>query len=102
MADSLRERCEKRYTALKSERDSNWLPEWKELGDFISPRSGRWYNTDTNDGKRRDQKIINPQATFAARTLGAGMHTGMTNPAAPWVKLGTPDPGLMEYGPVKE
>jgi hypothetical protein len=101
LADSLRERCEKRYTALKSERDSNWLPEWKELGDFISPRSGRWYNTDTNDGKRRDQKIINPQATFAARTLGAGMHTGMTNPAAPWVKFGTPDPGLMEFGPVK-
>ncbi len=102
MADSLRERCEKRYTALKSERDSNWLPEWKELGDFISPRSGRWYNTDTNDGKRRDQKIINPQATFAARTLGAGMHTGMTNPSSPWVKFGTPDPGLMDYAPVKE
>lgn len=101
MADSLRERCEKRYTALKSERDSNWLPEWKELGDFISPRSGRWYNTDTNDGKRRDQKIINPQATFAARTLGAGMHTGMTNPSSPWVKFGTPDPGLMDYAPVK-
>ena len=102
LTDSLRERCEKRYTALKSERDSNWLPEWKELGDFISPRSGRWNNSDTNDGKRRDQKIINPQATFAARTLGAGMHTGMTNPASPWVKFGTPDPGLMEFGPVKD
>ncbi|MBF8733097.1 hypothetical protein IRZ59_21950 [Pseudomonas guariconensis] len=101
MADSLRDRLEKRYTRLKNERDSNWLPEWKELGDFISPRSGRWNATDTNSGKRRDKKIINPRATFAARTLGAGMHTGMTNPSSPWVKFGTPDQGLMEYEPVK-
>jgi hypothetical protein len=101
LTDSLRERLEKRHSRLESERDSNWLAEWKELGDFISPRSGRWYNTDTNSGKRRDQKIINPKATFAARTLGAGMHTGMTNPASPWVKFGTPDPGLMEFAPVK-
>lgn len=101
MADSLRDHLEKRYTRLKSERDSNWLPEWQELGDFISPRSGRWNNTDVNSGKRRDQKIINPKATFAARTLGAGMHTGMTNPAAPWVKFGTPDPDMMEFAPVK-
>ncbi|WP_176465148.1 portal protein [Pseudomonas sp. Irchel 3E20] len=101
MADSLRERLEKRRTRLKGERDSNWLPEWQELGDFISPRSGRWNNTDTNSGKRRDKKIINPRASFAARTLGAGMHTGMTNPAAPWVKFGTPDPAMMDYAPVK-
>ncbi|MEO4014812.1 portal protein [Pseudomonas rossensis] len=101
MADSLRERLEQRYTRLKQERDSNWLPEWKELGDFISPRSGRWNTTDTNDGKRRDQKIINPRASFASRTLGAGMHTGMTNPASPWVKFGTPDPDMMEFAPVK-
>ena len=101
MASSLRERLEQRYARLKSERDSNWLSEWQELGDFISPRSGRWNNTDTNSGKRRDQKIINPRATFAARTLGAGMHTGMTNPAAPWVKFGTPDPDMMEFAPVK-
>lgn len=101
MADSLREQLEKRYTRLKNERDSNWLPEWQELGDFISPRSGRWNNTDVNSGKRRDQKIINPKASFAARTLGAGMHTGMTNPASPWVKFGTPDPQMMEFAPVK-
>ena len=102
MADSLRERLEQRYKRLKEERDTNWLTEWKELGDFISPRSGRWNNEDTNSGKRRDRKIINPRASFAARTLGAGMHTGMTNPASPWVKFGTPDPSLMDFAPVKE
>lgn len=102
MADSLRSQLDKRLTRLKSERDSNWLPEWRDLSDYILPRAGRFNVSDVNKGQRRDKKIINPRATFAARTLAAGMHSGMTSPASPWFKLGTPDPGLMQYGPVKE
>ncbi|MFQ6558181.1 portal protein [Pseudomonas sp. Lb2C1-1] len=102
MADSLREQLDKRLARLKQERDSNWLPEWQELSDYILPRAGRFNTTDVNRGQRRDKKIINPRATFAARVLAAGMHSGMTSPASPWFKLGTPDPGLMQYGPVKE
>ncbi len=101
MTDSLRDRLEKRYTRLKADRESYWTSEWRELADYMSPRSMRREGDEVNSGKRRDQKIINPRATFAARTLGAGMHTGMTNPASPWVKFGTPDQGLMEYAPVK-
>lgn len=101
MAESLRDRLEKRYARLKAERESYWTTEWRELADYISPRSMRREGDEVNSGKRRDRKIINPRATFAARTLGAGMHTGMTNPASPWVQFGTPDQGLMEYGPVK-
>ena len=102
MADSLRSQLDKRLTRLKAERDSNWLPEWRDLSDYILPRAGRFNTSDVNKGQRRDKKIINPRATFAARTLAAGMHSGMTSPASPWFKLGTPDPGLMQYGPVKE
>ncbi|MBJ2221053.1 portal protein [Pseudomonas sp. MF7453] len=102
MADSLRSQLDKRLTRLKYERDSNWLPEWRDLSDYILPRAGRFNTSDVNKGQRRDKKIINPRATFAARTLAAGMHSGMTSPASPWFKLGTPDPGLMQYGPVKE
>lgn len=102
MVDSLRSQLDKRLTRLKSERDSNWLPEWRDLSDYILPRAGRFNTSDVNKGQRRDKKIINPRATFAARTLAAGMHSGMTSPASPWFKLGTPDPGLMQYGPVKE
>jgi len=102
LADSLREQLDKRLARLKQERDSNWLPEWQELSDYILPRAGRFNTTDVNRGQRRDRKIINPRATFAARTLAAGMHSGMTSPASPWFKLGTPDPGMMKYGPVKE
>ncbi|AZD50515.1 MULTISPECIES: portal protein [Pseudomonas] len=102
MVDSLRSQLDKRLTRLKSERDTNWLPEWRDLSDYILPRAGRFNTSDVNKGQRRDKKIINPRATFAARTLAAGMHSGMTSPASPWFKLGTPDPGLMQYGPVKE
>lgn len=102
MVDSLRSQLDKRLTRLKTERDSNWLPEWRDLSDYILPRAGRFNTSDVNKGQRRDKKIINPRATFAARTLAAGMHSGMTSPASPWFKLGTPDPGLMQYGPVKE
>jgi hypothetical protein len=102
LADSLRSQLDKRLTRLKDERDSNWLPEWRDLSDYILPRAGRFNVSDVNKGQRRDKKIINPRATFAARTLAAGMHSGMTSPASPWFKLGTPDPGLMQYGPVKE
>lgn len=101
LADSLRSQLDKRLTRLKTERD-NWLPEWRDLSDHIMPRAGRFNTSDVNKGQRRDKKIINPRATFAARTLAAGMHSGMTSPASPWFKLGTPDPGLMQYGPVKE
>ena len=79
MADSLRSQLDKRLARLKSERDSNWLPEWRELSDFIMPRAGRFNTSDVNQGKRRDKKIINPRASFAARTLAAGMHSGMTS-----------------------
>jgi len=102
LVDSLRSQLDKRLTRLKSERDTNWLPEWRDLSDYILPRAGRFNTSDVNKGQRRDKKIINPRATFAARTLAAGMHSGMTSPASPWFKLGTPDPGLMQYGPVKE
>ena len=75
---------------------------FRELADFISPRRARFTLTDRNRGDRRNQKIIDSTATFAKRTLQSGMHSGMTSPARPWMKLLTPDPDLNEYGAVKQ
>lgn len=75
---------------------------WRELGDYILPRRPRWFTADRNKGDRRNQKIIDETGTFAARTLQSGMHAGITSPARPWMKLTTPDPGLAQFGPVKE
>lgn len=101
MSDSIREQVERRLGQMKQERARGWEQNWRDLSDYIEPRTGRWALSDTNDGKRRDQKIINGTATYSARVLEAGMMSGITSPARPWFKFATPDPGLMEFGPVK-
>jgi hypothetical protein len=87
--------------ALIQTRKSGFDPHWSELADFINPRRWRPFTTDKNRGDKRNQKIINSTAKFAARTLGSGLHAGLTSPARPWMKLTTPDPDLAKYGPVK-
>lgn len=96
-----RQRLNLLFSQLNTERQS-FLPHWRELNDFILPRRGRFNTTDVNKGDRRNGKIVDSTATFAARTLGSGMHSGVTNPARPWFRLTTPDPDLAEFGPVKE
>lgn len=81
---------------------STFDAQYRDLNDYILPRRLRAYTTDRNKGDRRNLKIIDSTATFAARTLRAGMHSGFTSPARPWLKLTTPDPSLAEYGAVKE
>jgi hypothetical protein len=85
---------------LENER-SSFLPHWRDLGDFILPRRPRMNLSDMNRGERRNTKIIDSSATLATRTLRSGMMSGITSPARPWFRLGTPDPALSEYGPVR-
>jgi len=101
MAQSLRDKLDGRFQALKAERARGWESNWRELAEYIEPRTGRWCLSDSNNGERRDQKIINASATYAARALEAGMMSGITSPSRKWFNLATPDPDLMEYGPVK-
>lgn len=102
MAESKRERLGQLHSTLKAERDSSWLPHWRSLSEYILPRRSRFLVTEHNKGTRRNEKIIDPTATLAARTQRAGMFTGITSPARPWFNLGTPDPDLMEVAAVKE
>jgi hypothetical protein len=91
-----------RLQELKQERLS-WDSHWRELQDFFLTRRGRWItDSKTNAGTKRNQKLVDPSPKFAARTLGAGMHAGSTNPATPWFRLVTPDPEMMEYPAVSQ
>jgi hypothetical protein len=88
--------AQRRLTEMRTDRES-WESHWRELQDFFLTRRGRWItDTKTNQGSKRNQKLVDPSPKFAARTLGAGMHAGSTNPATPWFRLTTPDPELME------
>jgi hypothetical protein len=75
---------------------------WQELNDFILPRRGRFTTSDTNKGDRRSRNIIDSSGTFAANTLQAGMHSGLTSPARPWFQFGVADPTQSDLPEVQE
>ncbi len=89
----------KQMAQLVNER-SSFDTHWRELSDFILPRSSRFLMSDRNRSSR-NTKIVDPTATLADRTLSSGMLSGITSPTRPWFALTTPDPALMEFGPVK-
>ncbi|WP_171965363.1 portal protein [Cronobacter sakazakii] len=98
--ETLKEQLTKQLAQLEQERKT-FEPHWRELSDFIIPRGSRFLTSEANRGDRRNTKIVDPTATMANRTLSSGMMSGITSPARPWFKLATPDPEMMDYGPVK-
>lgn len=100
MAESVKQQLIKQYAQLETER-SSFDPHWRELSDFIIPRSSRFLSDERNRGDKRNTRIVDPTATLANRVLASGMMSGITSPARPWFKLATPDSEMMDYGPVK-
>lgn len=100
MAETTKERLNKQFSQLESERQS-FEPHWRELSDYINPRGSRFLTSEANRNDRRNTRIIDSTGTMAARTLASGMMSGITSPARPWFRLATPDPDMMDYGPVK-
>lgn len=95
-----RQRLLARKAALWSER-SSWITHWREISDYQQPRAGRFVATDRNKGDKRTNHILDNTAVFGARTLAAGLMSGVTSPARPWFRLEIKDKELMESGPVK-
>lgn len=89
-----------RSGALWTER-ATWIGQYREISQFLLPRTGRFLMTDRNKGDKRYNNIIDSTATRALRVLAAGLMAGMTSPARPWFRLATSDKDMMEYGPVK-
>jgi hypothetical protein len=94
------ERQQKRLGELTQIR-SSWVGHWREISDFLLPRSGRFFTQDRNDGGKKHNNIYDSTGTRALRTLAAGLMSGATSPARPWFRLATSDPDLMGYLPVK-
>lgn len=91
---------QKRYAALKSERNS-WESHWQELFEYFLPRGPRFNVTEVNKGWKRNTKILDNTSTIALRTLASGMMSGITSPARPWFQLRTADPDLNKSQAVK-
>lgn len=95
-----RQRLLARKSALWLER-SSWVSHWKDISEYQQPRAGRFVVTDRNKGDKRSNSILDNTAVFGARTLAAGLMSGMTSPARPWFKLEIQDKELMESAAVK-
>ena len=89
-----------RWGHLRAER-ATWWSHWQEITTYLLPRNGRYFQQDRNKGHRRHNSIYDNTGTRALRTLGAGMMAGATSPARPWFRLGTADPDLNRFTPVK-
>lgn len=89
-----------RRGALITER-MTWINQWRELSQYVQPRTGRFLVTDRNKGDKRYNSILDSTGTRSLRVLAAGLMAGMTSPARPWFRLSTTDISLMKYGPVK-
>lgn len=90
-----------RYAALTNER-APFISLWTDIRNFIAPRTARFPGEIVNNASREDLNMINCSPRFAVRTLAAGLQSGVTSPMRPWFKLGTPDPDLADFAPVKE
>jgi hypothetical protein len=95
-----RDKLSQRWSSLKSER-SSWFAHWEEISTYLLPRSGRFFVSDKNNGRRKHNAIYDSTGTRALRVLAAGMMSGMTSPARPWFRLTTSDPDLADYASVK-
>ncbi len=100
MAESIKERCNKRWMALKNER-SSWIDQWRDISEVLLPRSGRFLVDANNRGDKGYRHILDGTGTRALRTLAGGMMAGLTSPARPWFRLTTLDPNLDEDYDVK-
>lgn len=96
-----KEMLERIFNQVENERQS-FIGHWQDLSEFILPRRGRFQTTDRNRGDKRSKGILDTTASFALRTLKAGMMTGISSPSRPWFMLTTPDPDLAEQDEVKE
>jgi len=98
----LRQRCERRRSAMLSQR-TPWIPDWMQVTEYVDPSRGRFESpaASTRTTKRSRSKIINSTATRCVRVAAAGMSSHMTSKARPWFHLTTPDPAIGKLQHVK-
>ena len=85
------------FGQLKTERRT-YEDFWTDIKDYIIPERGRFIkdksSSDVNDGRMKDQKRINSEATRALKVMVNGMQSGLTSKARPWLNIESPDPKI--------
>lgn len=99
---SLRQKTLQQIDALFAEREERgWDADYKEIAQFVDPRSGLFNGARPNDGRKRHQDIYDSTGLRARRIATAGMMSGHASPARPFHRLKVPDEKLMKRQTVK-
>lgn len=99
---TIRERSEARIASMKHTREP-YEEDWREIARLALPAKPTYLNAPSSRQQRRSNKSKQDTAgRIAGRTLINGMSTGLSSASRKWLKVGTPDPDLMEFQPVKE
>ena len=76
-----------RLQCLKDRRES-FEDHWRELAEFILPRSYRYLDEEwSKRGNKANKKIIDPTGTLSLRAMEAAFSASITPTTRPWKKL---------------
>lgn len=96
-----RERARRVHGDLYRQRQ-NWEATWQEIARFLAPKRGRFDDSEPNTrGGREDIEIFKMTPARALRTFSAGLHSGVTNPSRPWMRLTPGDPAMKDDAPTR-
>lgn len=86
MAETLKERTNRRLTSLKCQRRP-FEPDWHEIAGYCAPARSRFLATQANKGRRSNKRLNNGYGILAFRTLQNGMTAGLSSKSRPWFSL---------------
>lgn len=82
--EALAEQVIDRYNRMKSTR-TVYEREWQDIKDLVRPGAADFQRSNSHDGKAN--AIFDGTARQACEELAGGLHSYLTNPAAPWMRL---------------
>ena len=94
MAETLRERCDRRLKGMQAQRE--WYEsEWKQIAKLALPSRARFL--DRQPSRKRPGPLLDEHGIHAFRTLTAGMTSGLSSPSRPWFTLAAPEEMMEDY-----
>lgn len=93
---------QQRWQMMRLEAMSKWYQRWRDISRYINPKRGFFEGFVPNYNAQYDYRlIIDDNPAHYARVLAAGMQSGLTSPAIPWMKLGFGRPDIESRDDVK-
>lgn len=88
---------QQRWSMMRLEAMSKWYRHWRDLSRYINPKRGHFEGFVPNYNAQYDYRLImDGDPAHYARTMAAGMSSGLTSPSSPWFRLGLQDPMATE------